>query len=267
MSLQVSSLDAYALLRPTDLAVSSIDAYALIRPSALAVSDVTGYLLLANTAPTIANTNTTNPVQYSFPTPPTWTQQEFATAFLRLLPQGLAWNVFQNSTMANTLYPLSGVYADNSQLAADLLIDIWPATTVQLSTEWQESLGLPSPCAIATSNTTQTQTSIVAQLVDSGDCSEAYFTGIANALGFAVTVTQFIPLRVGMPVGSETLDDSYAFIWTMTITSGSPASYLQCEMQRRVPAYTQLYVIDTNGTVYSPPPILNDSNLPSLRFA
>jgi len=191
-----------------------------------------------------------------YPTVPTWTQQQYATAFLRLLPQGACWPTWGSSQMAQSLYPLSGPYADNNELAAEPLVDAFPATTVQLAPEWLETLGLPGPCVTGYANSAATQQAILAQLTDTGGCSTDYFVGYANSIGFQVTIEQYIPLRVGMPVGSSVLDDSYAFIWTVQIISGSPASLLYCELARRNPAHLMLYVIDTDGTVTAPPPIL-----------
>jgi uncharacterized protein YmfQ (DUF2313 family) len=192
----------------------------------------------------------------SYPTPPTWTQQQFATAFLRLLPTGLAWPGYGQSQMAQSLYPLSGPYADNSALAAALLIDSWPGSTVGLSPEWQQSLGIPGPCLSTYATSQQAQGAIVAQLADNGGCSLGYFQQTCSALGFVVTIQQYAPLRVGMAVGAPVVPDSYAFVWTVTIISGSPASLLYCELTRRLPAHSMLYLIDEYGHVTSPPPIL-----------
>jgi uncharacterized protein YmfQ (DUF2313 family) len=187
---------------------------------------------------------------------PTFTKSQYAGGFNSLLPSGIFWNKNPNSQMSQALLPLANVYAYTDSLATGLIQDGFPATTVDLQPEWLESLGLPGGCLVSYANTSQAQSAIVAQLTDAGGCSVAYFENLAASLGFQVTVQQYAPFRVGSPIGSPLYPASYAFVWSMKVISGSPASYLYCEIAKRSPAHTMFYLINVDGSVTTPPAVL-----------
>jgi len=197
----------------------------------------------------MSTSNTTN----IGPPPMTqYTQLEFAEAFVRLLPTGPAWATDFNSQLRIALYPLANTYATNETLAQNLLIDIFPSTSVQLIPEWNESLGLPGPCSIGSSNVAVSQSAIVAQINNQGGVSEAYYISYALSMGYVITISNYSSLRIGHDINQSCYDRKYDFIWIVTIVSGAVPSYLECMLRQIAPAHLQLYVIYPDSSIGLP---------------
>jgi len=151
------------------------------------------------------------------------------------------------------------MYERGSAAAINLLSSAFPATATDLITEWQETLGLPDPCAGEAATITQQRQQIVARLTDSGGQSAPYFVQLAAALGYTVTVTNDAPFRCGQSrAGHHVGDQNWFFAWAVhapaftTIrfvagqsTAGEPLvtfgnAVLECELSARQPAQTVL---------------------------
>ena len=161
--------------------------------------------------------------------------------------------------MVQTLAALAPTYARNTARAANLLVDAFPSTTIELLPEWQSSLGLPDPCAPASPLLSQEQAQVVARLTGRGkNQSQAFFINFAATLGYPITITQFAPFVVGRSAAGEPLYDAgWANAWqvnapTFTVdyfavgdAANEPlaswgGTVLQCELQRLAPAHTVL---------------------------
>lgn len=190
---------------------------------------------------------------------PNYSAQDFAGAIFALMPRGLIWPRDPSAVMAQTVNCLSPTFARHTLANNDLLIDAFPATAVQLLTEWEETLGLPDPCAGESPTLQQRQGQVVARLTNSGGQSVAFFVNYAQSLGYTVTVTEFAPFRVGQSrVGQPTGTQDWFFTWLVnaplnTVTyfranqSGAGQALeswgnavLQCELLAIKPAHTYL---------------------------
>ena len=183
---------------------------------------------------------------------------DYLALFQDLLPHGPVWPREPDAVMSRTLASLMPVWARLAARDANLLIDAFPSTTVELLPEWEASLGLPDPCA-GTSPTIQArQQQVVARFTADGGQSIPYFVQFAAALGYPITITEFAPSRFGRPFGLPFGGLAWAHTWqvnapTFTVEQfafgrdafGEPyASWgntvLQCELQRLKPAHTVL---------------------------
>lgn len=189
---------------------------------------------------------------------PLYTDADFASAFEALLPTGPIWPREQGTTQAQTVAALVKGYTRNAARGVNLLQDAFPVAPVELLPEWQKTLGLPDPCAGPAPTLQVAQQQVNARFIASGGQSVAYFIGVAAALGYVITITQFSPYTVGLPVGQPIYGEDWAFAWqvnapTFSIhyfevghdTAGEPlASWdntvLQCELQRLAPAHTTI---------------------------
>ena len=128
---------------------------------------------------------------------PNLTQADFVQALQALMPRGKAWPTDPAATLTATLNGLAGIFAAQTAAANGLLIDAFPATTVDLLTEWQSALAQPDPAGPTPSSTAQAQQFVVAKFALSGGQSAASFLAFAAAYGLTITVDQRAPFRAG----------------------------------------------------------------------
>jgi uncharacterized protein YmfQ (DUF2313 family) len=190
---------------------------------------------------------------------PVYTDADFVAGFQRLLPTGPIWPRDPESVLAQTILPLVKGYTRNAASALGLLADALPVTPVMLLPEWQQTLGLPDPCAGPAATLEISQQQVNARFIASGGQSAAYYIGVAAALGYPITITQFAPFRAGQGrAGQPLYGKDWAFAWQVNAptfapeyfragsgTAGQPLvvwgnTVLQCELQRLAPAQTIL---------------------------
>jgi uncharacterized protein YmfQ (DUF2313 family) len=195
------------------------------------------------------------------PVPPAFGDEDYHQAMLNLLPRGIIWRRDPTAILSATLLALAPTYTRSTQSAAQLLIDTNPDTTVNLLTEWEESLGLPDPCTPLNPTLLQRQAAVRAKFGARGSLSLAYYIALAAALGFTITITEFQPFNVGQVVGLPLYGPAWAFAWqinapavtTFYFSVGSSAvgdaltSYdapeLVCRITRDAPAETTVFFV------------------------
>jgi uncharacterized protein YmfQ (DUF2313 family) len=190
---------------------------------------------------------------------PNYQASDFLTVLQALMPRGLAWPRDPSSVMTQVLAGLSPTWQRHTEQNNNLLVDAFPATAVQLLPEWEAALGLPDPCAGASPTLQGRQAQVVARFAGSGGQSIPYFVQYAQTLGYAITVTEFTPFRMGQQtMGCQLGGPDWAFTWQTnaplnTLTSfrmglsamGEPLeswgnAVLQCELNEIKPAHTYL---------------------------
>ena len=145
--------------------------------------------------------------------PPIFSAADIAQAMMRLLPRGRIWRRDPGSMLSAWFLALAPTYVRNMESAAQVLSDANPATTVNLLVEWEKSLGLPDACTGANPSTERRQAAVRAKWGGRGSLTVAYFTALAANLGYTVTIEEFTPFTVDMPVDLPLLDGDWAFIW------------------------------------------------------
>jgi uncharacterized protein YmfQ (DUF2313 family) len=152
---------------------------------------------------------------------------------------------------------LAPCYERQTARANYLLIDSFPSTTYELLPEWESTLGLPDPCAGVAPTVQQRRTQVVARLTNVGGASIPYIVGFAASLGYAISITQFAPARVGQSrVGQPLCGVAWAFAWQINASLntivrsrvgaaavGEPLAawgnaVLECELRAVMPAHT-----------------------------
>lgn len=197
----------------------------------------------------------------SFPTGPVFSAANFLQACLNELPRGRVWAKYLTSKMVLALQTLMPAYERNTQAASALLVDAFPASTLQLIPEWQLSLGLPDPCSGQLTNTDQQRAQILARFLATGVSTKQGIIDYAAALGFVITITEnfggFIMGHSYMGGPDLVGGDGAIFIWTVhaplvnytlfymgTNVMGdylgafTPNDVLECEIRRIAPANT-----------------------------
>ncbi len=145
---------------------------------------------------------------------PAYEAADFLRALQALLPRGRVWPREPDAIQTKVASGLAQIYEYNSDRAAYLLVDSFPAKANELLPEWEESLGLPDPCAGLSPTIQQRQGQVVARLTNSGGQSAPYFIAFAFWLGFVITITNYSPFWMGSSVmGMGLGSDDWAHVW------------------------------------------------------
>ncbi|MEZ7137239.1 YmfQ family protein [Komagataeibacter sp. SM21] len=188
---------------------------------------------------------------------PSFSTADFRSALLRLLPTGRIWSREPGSMPYQLAAVWAPTYQRNSDRAANLITDAFPSTTTELLDEWEETLGLPDPCAGESPTIEQRRAQVVARLTDNGGASVPYFIAFAATLGYDITITEYAPARAGvMRAGDPVCGEDWAYVWLIRAPGYTPIPFragqscagealmvwgntvLQCEITARNPAHT-----------------------------
>ena len=146
-------------------------------------------------------------------TPPAFGDTDYQAAMLRLMPRGRVWRTDPASNLSALMLALAPTYTRSMAAAAQVLIDASPATTSNLLPEWESSLSLPDPCTASNPSIEQRQAAVRAKFGARGALTIPYFVALALALGFVITITEYVPFVVDMSVDLPLADSEWAFVW------------------------------------------------------
>lgn len=183
----------------------------------------------------------------------------FLAAIQSLLPRGVVWPRDQDAVQTQALAGLAPTYERNTSRANYLLVDAFPATTYELLPEWEETLGLPDPCAGEAPTVQARRAQVVARFANSGGQSAPYFEQFASNLGYEISIENFGPARAGQArCGDPDYGQDWGFAWAVVAplstvtyalagqaTAGEPLAVwgntvLECELTAIKPAHTVL---------------------------
>jgi uncharacterized protein YmfQ (DUF2313 family) len=189
---------------------------------------------------------------------PTYSVADIARAKQALLPTGPVWPRDPDAVQSQVVAASAPTQQRLTARAANLLVDAFPATAVELLPEWESALGLPDPCAGESPTIQLRQQQVVARLIAGGGQSAEFFINYAATLGYDITITQFTPFRFGGTFGRPLCGEPWAHAWQVNAPSftverftfgrdafGEPFAewgntVLQCELNRLKPAHTVL---------------------------
>lgn len=190
---------------------------------------------------------------------PLFTNDNFKAVLQSLLPRGRVWPRDPDAIMSDFWAAMAPSAARLTQAASDLLVDAFPATTVNLLPDWESSLGLPDPCAGPGQTIQQRQQQVLTKFTADGGQSADYFIALLASLGFSgVTITNFAPFRAGINrAGDRCYGEGWFFTWLVTFpnlnvvyftaglsTAGDPlyaltgGNVLECIIKEYAPAHT-----------------------------
>lgn len=176
-----------------------------------------------------------------------------------LLPYGAAWSKDPASVFVAFLTAFATAQSTNQATQANLLVDAFPSTSVQLLSAWEASTGLPDACLGPNPTLQERQNSLVARLYGVGGQSLPYFEAVAVLLGYEnITFSEYTQYTFGMPFGLP----MYGTAWAYALFVNNyqyPAEHFQfghnfcgdpfavygnsaliCELRRLMPAHVQL---------------------------
>ena len=139
---------------------------------------------------------------------PVFTAADYVTRLQVLLPPGRAMTRDPSATLTKLLTGLSGWLEDSNADANALLVDAFPATAVGLLPEWEAALDLPGQFGVAPPTISGRQAAAVAALTNTGGQSKAYLIALAAALGYAITISEFVTYGVDQGVDTPINGDA-----------------------------------------------------------
>jgi uncharacterized protein YmfQ (DUF2313 family) len=171
----------------------------------------------------------------------------YARQLKELLPRGAAWLFEADSFLSKTLLAIADELERVDGRAADLLEEWDPRTADETIEDWERVLGLPDSCVTAIPATlAERRLAVVSKLTSRGGQSRAFFTALALACGYSVTIHEYGPsgevLRVGFRCGDRVSGSYWAYAWRLDVSppagSALPTADFECIIRRAAPAHT-----------------------------
>ncbi|MEW5727711.1 MAG: putative phage tail protein [Pseudomonadota bacterium] len=122
------------------------------------------------------------------------TSDQYLSQLMALLPPGAAWPRDPDTLRARLLGAVAEQLAGAHNRLLDLIEEADPRTTQELLTDWERVCGLPDACTGQAETTSERRDRVVARMTARGGQSPAYFTALAAALGYQVTIEECWPL-------------------------------------------------------------------------
>lgn len=145
---------------------------------------------------------------------PQYSAADYLAALQSLMPRGPVWPRDGDATLTKLLAGLTPIYERQNARSNQLLVDAFPASTLELLPEWEETLGLPDPCAGLSPSVAQRRAQVVARLIAVGGQSAPYYIAYALALGYVITIKNFASARAGMlRAGDPLRGPAWAHAW------------------------------------------------------
>ncbi|WP_374342556.1 YmfQ family protein [Azonexus sp.] len=183
------------------------------------------------------------------------TASDYLHQLQALLPPGAAWPTDSDATLTRLLAALAEEFARVDIRAEQLVDEALPEVTNELFSDWERVAGLPDACAGDILTSAQRRASLIARLTAVGGQSRAYYTDVADALGYEITIDEFALHDVECDVDYPLYDDPWAHAWrvneppssigylSVDDTVDDPFSWwgmelLECMIGRLKPAHT-----------------------------
>lgn len=135
-----------------------------------------------------------------------------------LLPHGRAWPRDDDSVLMRLMHAKAEELARIDGRASDLLEEIDPRTTLELLDDWERVAGLPDGCIAAPDSIAERRAAVQSRITGMGGQTRDYFVRLAATLGFAITIDEFQPFRVGAGrVGDLLYSEAWAHVWRVNV--------------------------------------------------
>jgi uncharacterized protein YmfQ (DUF2313 family) len=185
--------------------------------------------------------------------------EQYRDQLLVRQPPGAALPTDPESTWAKLLHALAEDMALVEARAERLLDESDPRATYELLPDWERNVGLPDSCVPGAQTVEQRRAALIARLALGGNLSRQYLLTAAARLGYAITITEFLPYSVDSDVDEPLYGEDWAFafrasapavtVFYATVDSGVDAplawwgnDQLECTMRRHKAAgYTALF--------------------------
>lgn len=130
---------------------------------------------------------------------------DYAEALAELLPYGAAWPRWPESVLMRVVRGLAQIWGYVDGRAADLLErESDPRLTIELLQDFERNWGLPDPCYRSALTIDQRHQLLLFQMTLLGAQSREFFIGIAEWLGYQITISEWAPFTAGISQVGDT---------------------------------------------------------------
>jgi uncharacterized protein YmfQ (DUF2313 family) len=143
---------------------------------------------------------------------------DYKELLLSLLPTGAAWPREEGSMLRALLEAPSQEFARADALLSLLEDELDPNTTDIALPDWEETYGLPDACAGDDQSFEARRERVIQKVTTRGGQSIPFFVGLAAALGYDVTITEFLPFSCE----SDCEDTLYTEDWAYAFRVNAP---------------------------------------------
>lgn len=152
---------------------------------------------------------------------------DYARALSFALPEGPIWPTEPGTNLQTALGSIGQTFARVDDRAVTLLTDSPAGSSLaELLPDWENTLGLPDPCAGVLPTLALRQAAVRATLAARGGQSIAYFVSIAASVGISITVTEFKPFAAGDPAGQPDYGAGWAYAWRVNAPATTVVHFL-----------------------------------------
>ena len=128
-----------------------------------------------------------------------WAADDYAQVIADHLPSGAAWPRDADSDLMGWVAGCAQAWGDVSARAAALLVtESDPRSTAEMLPDWERAFGLPDPCVGEPQTITDRRKALLLKMTTLGGQSRTFFIGVAAALGYTVTITEYAPFMCGL---------------------------------------------------------------------
>lgn len=186
------------------------------------------------------------------------TAAEYREQLKLLLPPGRALPREPGTSIDALLDGMAEELARVDARGDQLVVEALPSTTSEMLADWERVAGLPDKCSGTLETTLQGRRNVlVSKLNSTGGQSIQYFIGVAKALGYDVTISEFRPFRAGLSQAGDPLTNGdWVYTWRVNATettiiefraglsaAGEPLrtwgnDTLECKINQLKPAHT-----------------------------
>ncbi len=188
------------------------------------------------------------------------TPEQYRHLLQQLLPPGAAWPRELDANLTRLLTAFADGMSQAHNRGLDLLDESDPRTTDEMLSDWERVAGLPTECLAELDQTAaERRLTLHAHITSGGGQSIPFYTELAAALGYEITITEHRPLKVGFKAGAQCFSAEWRFVWRVnapettirTFKAGSSKAgepvrtwgneRLECEITRRKPGQTNVF--------------------------
>lgn len=168
------------------------------------------------------------------------TDEDYAEAFAKLLPQGVAWPRDLSLGPMQIVQGLSKYWGTVDRRAADLLErESDPRITIEMLDRWEEAFGLPDPCiGLRGQTNAERHSQLMLKMTLEGGSSRQFFIDQAARLGYTIRITEHSPYQSGMSTVGwaedefseprwETGPPEYRYWWLIHVSGNWPLRWFR----------------------------------------
>lgn len=122
---------------------------------------------------------------------------EYEPQLFKLLPRGMIWDRRIGSNLERIVSAMAAELSRVDLRGRDLLRESDFLSVVEMLDEWEQEISLPDECSGDPVSSEERAEAIKARMRDTGGSTEEYLVRLAGDWGYAISIEEIIPARVG----------------------------------------------------------------------